>query len=133
MMADRVVDRFEAVDVDVDDREMAIPARLVARCRLNDLGEAGAVEQPGHAVGARRLDCFLLAVGEFYRELAGAEGGDESKGAEQGERTGDRRRNPLEYGKARIWRRPHEAADALAVHVDNCRKVSGNDGSAGCP
>ena len=52
MVADRVIDRLEAVDVEVDDGEVAVGAGLRARRRLDELREAHAVLEAGHRIGA---------------------------------------------------------------------------------
>ena len=117
LMADQIVDRLEAVDVEIDDRQRAAAAGFGVRVRFQDLVEAGAVRQTGHRVGARCDHRLALTVAERNRHPARPERGRHGDHAEQGQRDADRQERAAQQRIAGRRRRPCHRADRLAAEI----------------
>ena len=131
VVADRVVHGLEAVDVEIDDRELARLARRLTVGRVEQLVEAGPVLEPGHPVGTGGDKGFLLALGERDGDLACAKGGDEGDDAEERKGDRDRGKNAPQHRVAGRGRRPDVVADGLAEDVERRQAHSSADARFG--
>ena len=115
MVAERVVDVLEAVDVDAGDGEPG----AVALGRLGEGDELGFEQAPVGQAGQRVVIGEMLGGGLPDLERAG--GGEEAPGQRRddddadGEADEDERQHVLEQQQARAARRPGERAERAAV------------------
>jgi len=122
LVADRVVDRLEAVDVEIDDRRLAAPAGLGEGRAFADLAEAETVGEAGEAVGAGSDDGLLLALGLQQREATRADRRSHCDQAKEAEHDADGRQDIAQHGGTRRGRCPDEMADRVAEDVDHWRE-----------